>query len=104
MIGFNYRRVPALALAAELIREGRVGEIRHVRAAYLQDRLSDPATPMSWRLEADRAGSGALGDLGAHAIDLSRFLTGDELTTVEGRLHRFVGERPLPDDPSGPPR
>jgi predicted dehydrogenase len=100
MIGFNYRRVPALALAAELIREGRVGEIRHVRASYLQDWLSDPATPMSWRLDADRAGSGALGDLGAHVIDLSRFLTGDELTTVEGRLHRFIGERPLPDDPS----
>ena len=76
MIGFNYRRVPALALAAELIREGRVGEIRHVRAAYLQDWLSDPATPMSWRLQADRAGSGALGDLGAHVIDLARFLTG----------------------------
>ena len=100
MIGFNYRRVPALALAAELIREGRVGEIRHVRASYLQDWLSDPATPMSWRLEASRAGSGALGDLGAHVIDLSRFLTGNQLTMVEGRLHRFVRERPLPDDPS----
>ena len=49
MIGFNYRQVPALALAAELIRDGRIGEIRHVRAAYLQDWLSDPATPMSWR-------------------------------------------------------
>ena len=100
MIGFNYRRVPALALAAELIREGRLGEIRHVRAVYLQDWLSDPSTPMSWRLQADRAGSGALGDLGAHLIDLARFLTGQEMTTVNGKLHRFVGERPLPDDPT----
>ena len=99
MIGFNYRRVPALALAAELIREGRVGEISHVRAAYLQDWLSDPATPMSWRLQADRAGSGALGDLGAHVIDLTRFLTG-RADTVAGSLHRFVRERPLPDDPT----
>lgn len=100
MIGFNHRRVPALALAAELIREGRVGEIRHVRAAYLQDWLIDPATPMSWRLQADRAGSGALGDLGAHLIDLAQFLTGQPMTTVNGKLHRFVGERPLPDDPT----
>jgi predicted dehydrogenase len=78
MIGFNYRRVPALALAAELIRDGRLGEIRHVRALYLQDWLSDPATPMSWRLQADRAGSGALGDLGAHAIDLTLFSPGNQ--------------------------
>ncbi|MGS0684323.1 Gfo/Idh/MocA family protein [Nakamurella sp. GG22] len=100
MIGFNYRRVPALALAADLVRDGKVGEIRHVRGLYLQNWLSDPATPMSWRLEVDRAGSGALGDLGAHVIDLTWFLTGQRLTQVTGRLHRFVPQRPLPDDPT----
>ena len=63
MVGFNYRRVPALALAKELIAEGRLGTVRHVRAAYLQDWLADETTPMSWRLNKDTAGSGALGDI-----------------------------------------
>ena len=60
-VGFTYRRVPAVALARQLVAEGRIGEIRHVRAQYLQDWIADPAAPMSWRLEKDRAGSGALG-------------------------------------------
>ena len=63
MIGFNYRRVPALALARELIAEGRLGTVRHVRAAYLQDWLVDPDAPMTWRLSKETAGSGALGDI-----------------------------------------
>ena len=69
MIGFNYRRIPALALARELISEGRLGAIRHVRAAYLQDWLVDPESPMTWRLNKETAGSGALGDIASHAID-----------------------------------
>lgn len=94
MVGFNYRRVPALALARELISEGRLGAIRQVRAAYLQDWLVDPETPMTWRLRKDTAGSGALGDIASHAIDQVLFLLADRVTHVSGRLHTFVSHRP----------
>ncbi|WP_423183304.1 Gfo/Idh/MocA family protein [Arthrobacter sp. NyZ413] len=97
MIGFNYRRVPALALARELITEGRLGTIRHVRAAYLQDWLSDAESPMTWRLRKETAGSGALGDIASHAIDQVLYLLGDTVTDVSGRLHTFVTERPGAD-------
>ncbi|MBT8162211.1 MULTISPECIES: Gfo/Idh/MocA family protein [Arthrobacter] len=97
MIGFNYRRVPALALARELITEGRLGTIRHVRAAYMQDWLSDAETPMTWRLRKETAGSGALGDIASHAIDQVLYLLGDTVTDVSGRLHTFVTERPGAD-------
>ncbi len=94
MIGFNYRRVPALALAKELIAEGRLGTVRHVRAAYLQDWLVDADSPMTWRLNKETAGSGALGDIASHAIDQVLFLLGDTVTEVSGRLHTFVDSRP----------
>lgn len=94
MIGFNYRRVPALALARELIAKGRLGTVRHVRAAYLQDWLSDVETPMSWRLRKETAGSGALGDIASHAIDQVQHLTGQTVTEVTGTLRTFVAERP----------
>jgi predicted dehydrogenase len=97
MVGFNYRRVPALALAREWIAQGLLGAIRQVRAAYLQDWLADPELPLSWRLQRERAGSGALGDIGSHAVDLAQFLLGDELVGVTGLTHTFVHERPLPD-------
>ncbi|UKA54502.1 Gfo/Idh/MocA family oxidoreductase [Arthrobacter sp. FW305-BF8] len=96
MVGFNYRRVPALALARELIAAGRLGSVRQVRAAYLQDWLSDPASPMSWRLNKETAGSGALGDIASHAIDQVMFLLGDSVTEVSGRLHTFTTRRPGP--------
>jgi predicted dehydrogenase len=96
MVGFNYRRVPALALASRLVSEGRIGTVRHVRARYLQDWLVDPEFPLTWRLEAGQAGSGALGDLGAHLIDLIRFLTGSEIAEVAALCETFVRERPLP--------
>ncbi|MEV8148164.1 Gfo/Idh/MocA family oxidoreductase [Arthrobacter sp. NPDC080073] len=99
MTGFNYRRVPALALAKELIAEGRLGTIRHVRAAYLQDWLTDPDSPMTWRLNKESAGSGALGDIASHAIDQVLFLLGDSVTEVSGRLHTFVDSRPGPHGP-----
>lgn len=99
MIGFNYRRVPALALAKELIAEGRLGTVRHVRAAYLQDWLVDPDSPMTWRLNKESAGSGALGDIASHAIDQVLFLLGDTVTEVSGRLHTFVDSRPGADGP-----
>ncbi|MFK4637802.1 Gfo/Idh/MocA family protein [Paenarthrobacter histidinolovorans] len=94
MIGFNYRRVPALALARELIAEGRLGTVRHIRAAYLQDWLSDVDAPMSWRLRKETAGSGALGDIASHAIDQVQHLTGQTVTEVTGTLRTFVAERP----------
>jgi predicted dehydrogenase len=94
MIGFNYRRVPALALARELITEGRLGTVRHVRAAYLQDWLVDADSPMTWRLNKETAGSGALGDIASHAIDQVMFLLGGTVTEVSGRLHTFVSSRP----------
>ena len=96
MVGFNYRRVPALALARRLVEQGRIGPLRHVRAVYLQDWLVDPDAPLTWRLQADQAGSGALGDLGAHIVDLARFLTGDEIAGVSAVSATFVEERPLP--------
>lgn len=99
MVGFNYRRVPALALARQLIADGRIGQVREVRAAYLQDWLVDPTAPMTWRLRKDEAGSGALGDLGSHVVDQVRFLLDQEIASVSGRLHTFVGERPGPAGP-----
>lgn len=97
MIGFNYRRVPALALARELIAEGRLGTLRHVRAAYLQDWLSDAESPMTWRLRKETAGSGALGDIASHAIDQIQYLTGQTITEASGLLKTFVAQRPGPD-------
>lgn len=97
MVGFNYRRVPALALARKLVEQGRVGTLRHVRAVYLQDWLADPNAPMTWRMQAERAGSGALGDLGAHIVDLTRYLTGDEITGVSAISAIFTGRRPMAD-------
>jgi predicted dehydrogenase len=96
MVGFTYRRVPAIGLARKLVTEGRLGDIRHVRAQYLQDWIADPAAPMSWRLEKDKAGSGALGDIGAHIVDLTQYITGQTLTGVSALLETFVRERPLP--------
>jgi predicted dehydrogenase len=97
MVGFNFRRVPAVALARELIAGGRLGAVRHVRAAYLGNHLVDPEFPLVWRLRAEEAGSGALGDLGAHAVDLAQYLVGDHITGVSGLTETFVRERPLPD-------
>ena len=94
MCGFSYRRTPALTLARELIAAGRVGEIRHVRAQYLQDWLSDSDAPHTWRLDRDRAGSGALGDIGAHSIDTAQWLTGQDITAVSATLRTFVTSRP----------
>jgi predicted dehydrogenase len=95
MVGFTYRRVPAIGLARALVAEGRLGTIRHVRAQYLQDWIADPAAPMSWRLEKDKAGSGALGDIGAHIVDLTQYITGQLLTGVSAVLETFVEQRPL---------
>lgn len=94
MVGFNYRRVPALVLAKELIDEGRIGTVRQVRAAYLQDWLTDESAPMTWRMKKDTAGSGALGDIASHALDQVLFLLGEPVVEVSGRLQTFVHRRP----------
>jgi predicted dehydrogenase len=101
MVGFTYRRVPAIALAQRLVAEGRLGEIRHVRAQYLQDWIADPEAPLSWRLDKAQAGSGALGDIGAHIVDLTQFVTGDRIVELTGRLETFVKERPYAESHAG---
>ena len=97
-VGFNYRFVPAIQYARRLIDTGALGEIRQFRGRYLQDWLVDTDAPWSWRLDADSAGSGALGDLGAHTVDLARFLVGDRAGSIDrvaGQLQTFVEERPV---------
>jgi predicted dehydrogenase len=100
MVCFNYRRAPAVQLAKKLIDEGRLGEIRHWRAAYLQDFILDPELPLIWRFRRDVAGSGALGDIGAHIIDLAHFLVGP-IAEVVGTTETFIRERPLEESGGG---
>ncbi|WP_457965469.1 Gfo/Idh/MocA family oxidoreductase [Arthrobacter sp. D1-29] len=101
MVGFTYRRVPAVTFLRNLIAEGAVGTINQVRASYRQDWLVDPEMPLAWRLQKEHAGSGALGDIGAHAIDLAQFVTGLNLEKVSGVIDTIVKERPLLDSGSG---
>ncbi|MFC5958831.1 Gfo/Idh/MocA family protein [Streptomyces pratens] len=96
MVGFNYRRVPATALARRMVAEDRIGTLRHVRVTYLQDWLVDPAFPLTWRLRREQAGSGSLGDLGAHIVDLAQHLAGERLAGVSALTETFVRQRPLP--------
>ena len=92
---FVYRRVPAVSLAHQLVKEGRLGRIYHVRAAYLQD-WGGPETPLLWRFKGKEAGSGAHGDLNAHIIDMARFITGDEITEVTGAIKEtFIKKREI---------
>lgn len=101
MCGFNYRRVPAVALMRRLVADGRIGTVRHVRAVYLQDWIVDPEFPLVWRLRKDVAGSGALGDIGAHIVDLTQYVTGQQITGVSALTETFVRERPLPAESAG---
>jgi len=94
MVNFNYRRVPAVQFAKQLIDDGSLGEIRHWRAVYLQDWLVDPSVPLAWRLKKELAGSGALGDIGAHILDLSQFLIGP-VAEVVGTLTTYITKRPV---------
>lgn len=94
LVFHNYRACPAVALAKRMISDGKLGEIHHIRSVYLQDWIADPQFPLVWRLTKEVAGSGSLGDIGSHMIDLARYLIG-EFTEVNGFLHTFVKERPL---------
>ena len=95
MLGFTYRRVPALTRARDLIAAGRIGTVQQVRAAYRQDWLVDPEAPLSWRLKKEEAGAGALGDIGGHAVDLVQFLTGQTIEKVSGVIETIVKQRPI---------
>jgi predicted dehydrogenase len=97
MVGFTYRRVPAVTLLRDLVAEGAVGRVQQVRAAYRQDWLVDPDAPLAWRLQKEHAGSGALGDIGAHIIDMTQFVTGLGVDEVTGTLDTIVKQRPLPE-------
>ncbi len=96
-VWYNYRRTPAVALAHQLVREGKIGKISHVRAYYLQDWAFDASVPLIWRFDKKIAGSGSHGDLNAHIIDMCRFVTGEEITEVIGAaMETFITERTLP--------
>src|SRR5512143_1807420 len=95
MAMFNLRCIPAVALASELIREGAIGEIRQWRGAFLQGHLVDPNLPLVWRLRKDAAGSGALGDIGSHSIDLACNMVG-KISEVCGMMNTFIKERWIP--------
>lgn len=94
MVAFNYRRTPAVALAKKYIEEGRIGKILNFRGTYLQDWSADPNSPLSWRFQKERAGSGALGDIGTHVIDYARYLVGD-ISEVMAVAKTWIGERPI---------
>ncbi len=95
MVWHNYRRIPALQLCRRIVAEGRLGIIRHIRAVYLQDWIQDPNFPLVWRLKGDVAGSGAHGDINAHIIDATRFITQSEPIEVCSHFETFIKERPV---------
>jgi predicted dehydrogenase len=101
LVGFTYRRVPAVTLLRDLVAQGKVGRIQQVRTAYRQDWLVDPEMPLAWRLQKEHAGSGALGDIGAHIIDMTRFVTGQDVRAVSGVIDTIVAQRPLQAAGSG---
>ncbi len=100
-VWFNYRRCPAVAFAHQLVKQGKIGDIRHVRATYLQD-WADESIPLVWRFDKNLAGSGAHGDLNAHIIDMTRFVTGQEITEVVGAIaETFIKQRTLAGGTAG---
>jgi len=99
-LNHNYRRVPAVSFARQMIDAGKLGEIYHWRGAYLQDWISDPAFPLTWHLREDTAGAGPQNDLNSHSVDLARYLVG-EIAVVTAMLKKFIYERPLPGADAG---
>ena len=100
MCGFSYRFVPAVAAIKQMIRKGQLGEIYHFRGAYQQDWIADPEFPLVWRLQKKYAGSGTLGDIGAHTMDMCQNLVGD-IAEVSATLHTFIKARPVSEDDTG---
>ena len=101
MVGFTYRRVPAVTFLRDLIAQGVVGRVQQVRAAYRQDWLVDPEGPLTWRMKKETAESGALGDIGAHIIDMTQFVTGQQVEAVSGTVETIVKRRPILGERSG---
>jgi len=101
MVGFTYRRVPAVTFLRELVASGRIGRVQQVRAAYRQDWLVDPELPLGWRLQKEHAGSGALGDIGAHIVDMTQFVTGLQVDAVSGTIETIVKQRPVLGERAG---
>jgi predicted dehydrogenase len=99
MICHNYRRAPAVVLARQLVASGKLGRIYHYRGTYLQDWIVDPELPLLWRFQKEKAGSGALGDILSHSLDLGRYVLGAEVTEVAGALETYIKHRPLLEDP-----
>jgi len=94
-VWYNYRRCPAVAMAYKIVKAGKLGTIRHVRGFYLQD-WAGPDVPLLWRFDKNKAGSGSLGDLAAHVVDMTRFITGQEITRIDGAvLDTFIKQRTL---------
>ena len=93
MVAFNYRRTPAVVLAKEILESGTLGRILNFRGTYLQDWSADPESPLSWRFQKSVAGSGAVGDIGSHVLDIARYLLG-EVAAVNATVHTYVSERP----------
>ncbi len=94
MVAFNYRRTPAVALARRIIEEGRIGKILNFRGTYLQSWSADPDSPLSWRFQKSVAGSGAIGDIGTHVIDMARYLVG-EIAAVNALVQTYIATRPV---------
>ena len=94
MVAFNYRRTPAVAMAKKLIDEGAIGEVLNFRGTYLQDWSADPSGPLSWRFQKDIAGSGALGDIGTHVVDIARYLV-DDIASVNAISQTYIDHRPI---------
>jgi predicted dehydrogenase len=94
MVAFNYRRTPAVLLAREIIERGEIGRILNFRGTYLQDWSADPESPLSWRFQRDVAGSGAVGDIASHVLDIARFLVGD-VVAVNAIVQTYIADRPV---------
>ena len=93
-VSFNYRRTPAIAFAKALVEDGALGKLLNFRGTYLQDWSADPLSPLSWRFDKEIAGSGALGDIATHVLDLARYIVG-EITAVNSMLQHYITERPI---------
>ena len=98
MVAFSYRRTPAVVLAHQLIAEGAIGQVRNFRGTYLQDWSNDPDLPLSWRFQREVAGSGALGDIGTHVLDMARYLVG-EVAAVNSVMRTYIPDRPISEGP-----
>jgi predicted dehydrogenase len=100
LVGFNYMKNPATQLARQIIARGEIGEVVHFYGTHNEDYMANPATPLDWHCRKESAGLGALGDLGAHIINMAHYLVGSRVASVSGDMQTIIGERPDPREPS----